>query len=380
LSKSYLTAAANREALWYRPHDFYQRRDVKLCTGMRVEAIDRAAAELRLGDGSRCAYDVLVLATGARARKLEVDGDAADEVMYLRSLHDADRLSRALVGIRNVVIVGGGFIGLEVAASLVARGIGVRLLVAQERVLHRQAPKIVSEYLEAVHRQRGVDIRCGVRVDAVERFGNGCLAVIDNGGGAHTADLVVAGIGARPNVKLAMAAGLDCDDGVLVDEYGGSSAAGIYAAGDCARHFNTRLNRWIRPETVHNAVEQARAAASGICGRTEPYRQVPWVWSDQYDLRLQSVGITTGEQLETVARGQDCEGQFSVYCFEGSELLGMSAVRCPLEFAAIRRLIDSGQTVSRDRLLDSDFDVRKVAPKAGTGSFNPAWPARVRKD
>jgi 3-phenylpropionate/trans-cinnamate dioxygenase ferredoxin reductase subunit len=298
-------------------------------------------------------------------------------VHYLRTLDDVERIRAGLAGARRVVVIGGGFIGMEVAAVLIQRGHEVTVLEAGARILGRSVDPMTAGFLESEHARRGVRIVTGATIAAIEADG-AAHAVLAADGRRWPADLIIAGVGVAPRVELAAEAGLVCDDGIVVDENALTSDPRIVAAGDCTRHPNARLGRALRLETVHNAVEQARTAAATLCGRDRPYRQVPWVWSDQFDLRFQAVGAADGS-ARSVVRGSIAARAFAVFMFDGERLLGVNCVNRPHDFAAARRLLNEGVALAPAAAADPGFDLRRLLGPRPRAAFEPPWPALAQR-
>ena len=324
LSKKFLSERPPAETLYFRADNFWREHDVTLDVGMHVEAIDRAARHVELADGRVAGYDTLVLATGTRARDLPVPGAHLDGVFSLRKIDDVRRLRGPLDEAKRVVIVGGGYIGLEVAAVVRGEGREVAVLEAEERVMKRVTSPVISNFMQDFHRLRGVDIRVGARLAAVE--GEGRVRQVRLADGATLpADLVLMAVGARPNDDLASAAGLACQDGVVVDAHGATADPAIHAAGDCTRFPSRRYGRALRLECVQNAIDQAKAVAAAILGKPQLYDPVPWFWSDQYELKLQMAGLSEGyDDAQTV--GDVAAAHFSVEYRKGGRLIAVDAV------------------------------------------------------
>jgi len=323
LSKKFLTERPPAETLYFRPEKFWTDQGVTVNYGTPVAKIDRANRRVDFRDGS-ADYGMLFLATGTRARDLPVPGANLEGVFSLRKIDDVRRLRGPLDAARRVVIVGGGYIGLEVAA--VARGEGreVAVLEAEERVMKRVTSPVISHFMQDFHRNRGVDIRLGARLAAIEGEGKVQQVRLADGA-ALPADLVLLAVGARPNDDLAAAAGLPCQDGVVVDEHGRTADPAIYAAGDCTRFPSRRYGRALRLECVQNAIDQAKAVASEMLGKPQHYDPVPWFWSDQYELKLQMAGLSDGyDDAQTV--GDVSAARFSVEYRKGGRLIAVDAV------------------------------------------------------
>lgn len=330
--------------------------DVKWQRGRRAEAIDLAAHTLRLDDGATLPWATLVLATGTRPRALPALSGTGKPVLTLRTLDDARRIRELLQPGKRLLLVGAGVIGLELAAT--ARGLGVEVSVieAQPRVMARSVPPLLSAHIEARHRAAGVDLRLGRSIT-----GNEPGAVRLDDGSRIEADALVLGIGVLANDELARAAGIRCDDGVFVDDHGRSSAAGVLAIGDVARQVHPIDGQVMRIETWANAQNQARAAAmSWLDGAAaQPYTDAPWYWSDQYNLRLQSVGVVTGRR--ELLRGNLETGKFALLQFDGARLVGAACINNAKDFGALRRIVGREFEASDAQWADPATDLRKLA-------------------
>lgn len=357
LSKQYLAGEYGLERVHLRPAKFYLGKDIDVRGGARVEDIDPNGQTVTCVDGERLRYDKLLLATGTRARKLDAPGGDLPGVYYLRTIADVDAIKRDFLPGRRIVIVGGGYIGLEVAAVAIEKGLRTTVLEMADRILERVTTPAMSSFYHELHTEKGVDIRTGARAEAFE--GSGRLqAVVCAGGTRFDADLAVVGVGVTPNVELAERAGLDCHDGIVVDEYARTAAPNIYAAGDCTNHPNPLLGRRLRLESVPNAMEQSRVAAANIAGNARTYATMPWFWSDQYDLKLQMVGFASADD-ERIIRGNVEARQFAGFYFRGRTLVAADAVNSAREFMAARQLL--GKTVrDRQRLADPATDLKTV--------------------
>jgi 3-phenylpropionate/trans-cinnamate dioxygenase ferredoxin reductase subunit len=384
LSKEFLAGERTPEWLQYRPPATYADCRVDVRLGRRAVSIDRASRRLHLDDGSTLDYHRLALATGTRVRRLAVPGAEHPAVRYLRTLDDALAVRERLRGARRVVVIGGGFIGLETAAILAKLGRAVTVLETAPRLLPRAGGDVLGRFLLGAHERAGVRVVLGARVTAIAahdstRVGEyaragrgGALAVKCADGVALDADLVLVGIGIVPNDELAIEAGLACDDGVLVDEHARTSDPAIVAFGDCARAPNAFLGHTVRLETVHNAVEQAKTAAATLVGRDLPYRQVPWVWSDQFGWRVQLVGDCSS--ADVVLRGDPASGRYTAFHYEGDTLRGACAVNRPADFGAARRLLTLGVALARSNAAAPEFDLTRRAPARARPGFARPWP------
>lgn len=376
LSKQYLAGRHPREWLLYRPLSFYSRHRVSMRMNSRAVKIDRHARTVELETGESLTYDRLVLATGARARRLSVPGSDNPSVVYLRDARDAERIVDRLRTARRVIVVGGGFIGVEVAAVLVQIGHEVHLLTGDSGLMPKLGSPTMSDFFSNRHKAHGVQISLGVTVEEFRTTQDGSVEVVSSDGDRFTGDLVIVGVGAIPNDEIALAAGLACNDGIIVDEFTVTSDPLVLSAGDCARHPNAWKGQTIRLETVHNAVEQSKATAAALMGRSVPYRQIPWVWSDQYKFRLQSVGFHDRYD-RSFTRGDPEAGQFSVFNFFGEDFVGAHFVNRPREFGACRRILNERARLTIDQVRDRAFDLDTAAPRRPALTFDRPWSGRA---
>jgi 3-phenylpropionate/trans-cinnamate dioxygenase ferredoxin reductase subunit len=323
LSKKFLTERPAAETLYFRPENFWGAQDVTANYGVAVRSIDRANRRVMF-EGGEADYDILFLSTGTRAREIPLPGANLDGVFSLRRIDDVRRLRGPLDAARRVVIVGGGYIGLEVAAVARGEGRDVTVLEAEDRVMKRVTSPVISNFMQDFHRSRGVDIRVGARLAAIE--GDGKVARVKLADGTVlSADLVLLAVGAKPNDDLAAACGLPSQDGIVVDAHGRTADPSIYAAGDCTRFPSRRYGRALRLECVQNAIDQAKAVASEILGKPQSYDPVPWFWSDQYELKLQMAGLSDGyDDAQTV--GDVSAARFSVEYRKAGRLIAVDAV------------------------------------------------------
>ena len=357
LWKKYLAGELPRERLLLRPAAFYAEKNVTLRLGCRVAELEPAARRVRLADGRTLGYDRLLLATGSRPRRLDVPGTTLRGVHYLRTLADVDGITAELTAGARVVLIGAGFIGLEVAAVLRHRGLDVTVLEAFERVLGRAVGPEVAAFYADCHRAAGVALHCSVTVRALH--GSERVTAIETTDGRQfPCDVAIIGIGVVPNVELAAAAGLPCDNGIAVDELARTADNCVVAAGDCTSHpINGRR---VRLESVPNAVHQARVAAGTLLGTPAPYAEVPWFWSDQYDVKLQIVGLSHGHD-QVVLRGDPATRSFAAFYLRDGELLAVDAINSPREFAHAKKLVAARAKIAPEVLRDASADLGTVA-------------------
>ena len=364
LSKAYLAGTADSASLALRPPAAYENARIDLQLGRRVEAIDRRQSRVQLVDGTSLPYERLVIAAGGRPRKVQWDtagGRLASNVHYVRTESDIDGLRTGFMPGTKIVLIGGGYIGLEVAAVAIKAGLKVTVLEAAERVLARVTAPVVSSFYESVHRAAGVDVRTGVQVAGAEwnAKGDRIVAVRGASGEHFECDLVVAGIGLVPNTELASAAGLEVDDGILVDASLTTSDPRILAIGDCSRFYSSIYDRSIRLESVGNALDQARGAASSVAGKPCPAPSVPWFWSDQFDLKLKMAGLSQGHD-QVVIRGAVESRSFSAFYLRGTRVLAADTVNRAADFVAAKRLIGQRVAVDAARLRDESTALKDL--------------------
>ncbi|MET0222181.1 MAG: FAD-dependent oxidoreductase [Tardiphaga sp.] len=358
LSKAFLSGGATHSSLFLRGDDYFQKQGIEMVLGHRAIGLDRVAQRVTLEGGDQLGYDTLMIATGSRARKLSVPGHDRDGIVYLRTLDDALHLKPRLEAAQEVVIIGGGFIGLEVASTAAKAGKKVTLIEAQSRLLERAVSPLISQFLLDIHRSHGVEIRFNQSVVGIG--GHGAVnEVICSDGSRVRADLIVAGIGGIANDDLAVQAGLAINNGIDVDAHGQTSVPNIYAAGDVSNHHNVFAGRRVRLEAVQNATDQGKAAGAAIAGQPEPYEAVPRFWSDQYDAKLQIVGLAAPTD-SAVIRGSMDDGKFSVFYYRDNKLTAVDSINRPGDQMIARRLITSSLSPTQQQAADLSFDLKKV--------------------
>ncbi|HEY4365389.1 MAG TPA: FAD-dependent oxidoreductase [Bryobacteraceae bacterium] len=358
LSKAFVLGKQDREKILLRPEVFYRERGIRLVGGETVASIDRVSRRVRLESGAEICFDTLVLAVGARNRKLPVPGAELDGVCYLRTLSEAVELKQRLEAARNIVVIGGGFIGLEIAASARILGKPVTVLEALPRLMARVVAPVVSEFFRAAHVARGVEVVLNAQVRELRGEAGKVREVILADGRVLASDLVIVGIGIVPNTELASAAGLPVVlGGISVDEFLRAGDANIFAIGDCAEYHNVFAGARVRLESVQNAVDHAVCVARTIAGKPVPYHAAPWFWSDQFDIRLQMAGLGTGHD-RTVVRGNIESGKFSVFYFRGGRLCSVDSVNRPADHLAARKLLASGTDLTPEQAADENVSIK----------------------
>jgi len=359
LSKDFLSGYMDVEDILIRPAESYASAFITIRLGERVEAINRTFKTVLTNSGEELSYDKLVLTTGARVRKLPVKGEDLEGVFYLRDMSDAAKIKERAVSAKSVVIIGGGYIGLEAAASLRRLGLGVTVLEAMPRVLQRVTAPQLSEFYKRIHREEGVEISETVIASEIKKASEG-LCVLTACDKALFADFVIIGIGVIPNTELAEAAGLELGKGIAVNEYCQTSDPDIYAAGDVTWHYNPIYETHVRLESVPNATEQGKVIAAHINGSPKPYDSVPWFWSDQFDLKLQIAGLSNGYD-DVVIRGDIDKGRsFAAYYFKGIRFIAVDAVNAPRDFMFGKMSLKKGVNLDKVKLANVSIALKET--------------------
>jgi 3-phenylpropionate/trans-cinnamate dioxygenase ferredoxin reductase subunit len=365
LSKKFLAGEMELERLLLRPGHFYAEHRIDVRLGTRVEAIDRERRSVRVAGGD-LRYGRLLLATGSQVRRLPVPGDDVPGVHYLRTIEDVRGIRAQFRPGRRLVVAGGGYIGLEVAAVAVTAGLQVTVVEIADRLMARVVGEPVSAFYLEAHRQAGVEVLLGTGVSGIRALPDGGCEVACTTGTRLAADIVVVGIGILPATALAADAGLACNDGIVVDEFCRTEDPHIYAAGDCTNHPNPLLGRRLRLESVHNATEQGKTAALHILGKPVPYADVPWFWSDQYDLKLQMTGIAE-RYTDIVIRGDPARRAFAAFYLDGNRIVAVHAVNSPREFMLSKKLIAQGARLDPRAIADVGIPFKTLAESARAG-------------
>jgi 3-phenylpropionate/trans-cinnamate dioxygenase ferredoxin reductase component len=346
LSKGFLQGKQTEESILFRSVNFYQNNNIDLRLGAKVCKIEPNNCQIIVENGTIISYDFLIIATGTSNRKLVIDGKIVENIYYLRNLVDAKIIEQKLKDAQNIVVIGGGFIGLELAALSVEKGKNVTVIEAQSRLMERVLPAIVSEVFCETHQKNGVRI---LLQTAIENITN--EAVILKNGESIKADMILAGIGVIPETSLASDAGIACENGVLVNEFQQTNYPNIYAIGDCSNHFNTFAHKNLRLESVQNAVDQAKVAVNHILEKPQPYHTVPWFWTNQYQLKLQMAGINS-DYDKTVIRGDIDGHKFSVFYYKNQKLIAVDSLNRPADHLAARKLIQNGISPTFEQVAD----------------------------
>jgi 3-phenylpropionate/trans-cinnamate dioxygenase ferredoxin reductase subunit len=359
LSKAFLKGEGDPGEVHLRPETFFGSKDIGLLSGDRAERVDREARTVELASGRVLAYDHLVLATGSRPRPLPVPGSDLDGVLELRTVADAQVLRERLAGGPRLVVIGGGFIGLELAASAREKGAEVTVVEALDRTMARAVTPETSAHFAALHAEHGATIRHDATVARIN--GNGAVSGVELGDGTKLdADVVVIGVGVVPNVELAEESGLMVRDGIVVDETLRTADPAVWAIGDCASYPSAHVGHLVRLESVQNATDHGRAVAAAIMGEPAPYDALPWFWSDQHSRKLQIAGLPHGHD-STVVRGDPRSEAFSVFCFAGDRLVCVESVNRMPDHMAARKLLTARRTIAPADAADEAFDLKAFA-------------------
>lgn len=360
LSKEYLAGEKTFERIMIRPASFWAERDIEMILNTQVTAIDPAAKRLTFANGGGLGYGVLIWAAGGDPRKLTCSGHDLTGVHAVRTRADVVKMIGELETTNQVVVIGGGYIGLEAAAVLTKLGKKVVLLEALDRVLARVAGPELSSFYEAEHRARGVDLRTNVKVECIEEKDGRASGVRLEGGEIVSADMVIVGIGIIPSVQPLIEAGAEGGNGANVDQFCRTSLPDVYAIGDCAAHANGFVDgATIRLESVQNANDQATTAAKAIMGNPDPYAATPWFWSNQYDLRLQTVGLSIGHDA-TVLRGDPDARSFSVVYLKGGRVVALDCVNAVKDYVQGRKLVESQARIDPALLADTTRPLKEL--------------------
>jgi 3-phenylpropionate/trans-cinnamate dioxygenase ferredoxin reductase subunit len=359
LSKKFLAGAMDADRLLVKPAGFYEETGVELRLDTSIAAIDRNKKCLRSSDDDEIPYDKLVLGLGSRARKLPVEGAKLQGVHYLRSIADVAGIREDFQSGRRLVVIGAGYIGLEVAAVAQQAGLVVTVIEMADRVMSRVVSPEISDFYQIEHTNQGVRFRLSTSVSALKGKKR-VKSVTTSDDEEIPADLVVIGVGILPNTELATAAGLDVENGIVVDDHCRTGDPDIYAMGDCTSHPNAIYDRRLRLESVHNALEQAKTTAANICGKDASYCQVPWFWSDQYDLKLQIAGLSEGYDGVAV-RGNPAERSFSCLYLMENRLIAVDAINAPRDFVQSKQLIADRNEIDHGLLDDATVALKDLA-------------------
>jgi 3-phenylpropionate/trans-cinnamate dioxygenase ferredoxin reductase subunit len=351
LSKGYLLDKINENSLYLKTSSWYKKQNIHLILNNPVKKIQREKKIVILDDGKEYKYDQIIIATGSSLKKIQLSCNKSN-IHYLRTLDDALKIKNTLNDVQNIVIIGAGYIGLEIASSAIKKNKHVTVIEMGTRVMGRSISEETSLFLQKKHEIKGVNFLFNASVADITDYKKQ-KRISYTGGKTMNTDCVILGLGVKPNIEVAVNAGLECENGIIVDENGLTSDQYIYAAGDCTNHPNDLLNKRIRLESVHNAVEQAKSVASSIAGNQKPYHQVPWFWSEQYDLKIQIAGISEMYD-DIVITGNKKSESFSVFHFKKKKLISVEAINNQKGFLVGKRLIKQGTENAKNIIQNID--------------------------
>ena len=358
LSKGFLEDSVNKERLYFKKLEFFTENKVQLYLGLSAEKLEIDNQKVYLSDNSVLEFDKLVFATGSRVRLLDFPGSELKSIFYLRDLDDAEAIKKDLETSENLVIIGAGYIGLEAAAIAAKKNKKVTIIEMADRVMNRTVDPQISEYYLNLHKSYGVNFHFNTSLETINKVSDS-LEVICSDGTEMKADSVLIGAGVVPNIELAEEAGIYCDNGIIVDEFGQTNFKNIYACGDCTNHPNKILNKNLRLESVHNAMEQAKTVAFSVMNNPMEYNQVPWFWSDQYDHKLQIVGLS-GDHDAVTMRGNVNDAKFMLFYTKDEELIAVDAINNPKEFLISRKLVANKVKIKPNVISDLNTNLNDL--------------------
>ena len=356
LSKSFLEGKVGLERVYMKNREFYEENEVEFYPKTLVKEIDREKKKVRTSCGKEFEFEKLVIATGSRARELEIEGTQLGNVYYLRTIDDVEKIKEQMSVCQNLSIIGAGYIGLEVAAVASELGMNVSIFEMAERSMNRTVDKKISEHFEDLHKQNGVNFYFQSNIEKLQGETLIDGVKLDDGSLIPT-DILIIGIGIIPNQELAENAGLDCNNGILVNDKGITSDQSIFACGDCTNHPNKFLNKNVRLESVQNALEQSKVVAANIVGQEEKYDEIPWFWSDQYDQKLQIVGMP--DEHDEIVKREYADG-FSLFYLSNKTIISVTTVNNPREFLICKKLVEKKVKISSDILTNTANDLNEL--------------------
>lgn len=359
LSKGFVSGDKSLEDVLLRPASYFEKHSIEFLFNTQIASIDRESKQIQTSNGDTLDYEKLALTTGARVRKIELPGSDLQGIHYLRNADDALAIKQDADTAKNAVIVGGGYIGLELAASFKKAGINVTVLEMAPRVLARVAAEAVSEFYSRIHTEEDVNIVTNTSAEAF--IGQDKIeAVRATDGVEYPADIVIIGVGVIPNIELAENAGLDINNGIVVDEFAQTSDPNIVAAGDCTFHPNALLNRHLRLESVPNATEQGKTAAASLCGKQKAYASIPWFWSDQFDLKLQIVGMNHDYDNVVIRGGEDNSRSMAAFYLKNNKVIAVDCINRAKEFSVVKKALTKGLELRVNDLADESISPKDL--------------------
>ncbi|MES2490322.1 MAG: FAD-dependent oxidoreductase [Pseudomonadota bacterium] len=359
LCKNFLAGLVPEEKLLLRPRAFFLDLDIDIRTGVTADRLRVSDHVVDFSNGQSLGFDHLVIATGGRPRKLNIPGVDLPQVHYLRTMADVNGIRRSMLPGARMVMIGGGYIGLEVAAVARQIGLEVTILEAAPQLLSRITGALVAGFYCDLHQKNGVEVHCGTSATHIEPDEKGAR-VFCNDGKSYPADVVIVAVGMEPNIDLALNAGIVCNKGIVTDDFCRTSALDIYAAGDCSEHRSSFYDTQMHLQSVPSAIEQGRTAASAICGKLKPLKHVPWFWSDQYDIKLQSAGVVGGHD-QILVRGNLEDRSFAAFYLKGQRLIAMDAVNRPEEFSLSKEWIAAKTPLCIERIENDAVPAKQLS-------------------
>ena len=357
LSKGFLAGETEEKSLYLKSQDYFDKNNIRIIRNHKIVDIDRNNKTVILEDRKKIEYEKLVIATGSVVNKLNTSSRETG-LYYLRTIGDSLKIRERLRNKNKMAIIGAGYIGLEIASIAIKKNLEVIVLELENEVMSRVVSSEVSNFFQNKHQSEGIEFKFNTSVTDIEDQGKQ-KGIVCSDGSVLSADFVVIGVGIKPNIELAHSSGLECDNGIIVDDNGQTSDDHIFAVGDCSNHPNNILKRRLRLESVQNAVEQAKSVAAGIAGNHKPYQEVPWFWSDQYNIKLQIAGISQHHDRRVI-RGSPEEEKFAVFYQKDKRLIAVDAINSPKEFVTGKKLIERQIEIPLELLQDMNFDLKEM--------------------
>ena len=357
LSKGFLAGEIEEKRLYLKSQDYFDKNNIHIIRNCKVVAIDRNNKTILLENQKQLGYEKLVIATGSIVNKLKTSSKETD-LYYLRTIRDSLKIREKLRSKNKITIIGAGYIGLEIASIATKKNLEVSVLEQENRVMGRVVSAEVADFFQKKHQSEGVEFKFNTSITDIEDRGKQKRIICSDGSFLNT-DVVIIGVGIKPNIELAKSSGLTCDNGILVDANGQTSDPHIFAVGDCSNHPNNIFKQRLRLESVQNAVEQAKSIAASIAGSHKPYQEVPWFWSDQYNIKLQIAGISQDHD-HRVIRGFPEEEKFAVFYQKEKRLIAVDAINSPKEFVTGKKLIERQTEIPLELLQDMNFDLKEM--------------------
>jgi len=357
LSKGFLAGEIEEKRLYLKSQDYFDKNNIHIIRSCKVVAIDRNNKTILLENQKQLGYEKLVIATGSIVNKLKTSSSETD-LYYLRTIRDSLKIREKLRSKNKITVIGAGYIGLEIASIATKKNLEVSVLELENRVMGRVVSAEVSDFFQKKHQSEGVEFKFNTSITDIEDRGKQKRIICSDGSFLNT-DVVVIGVGIKPNIELAKSSGLKCDNGILVDANGQTSDPHIFAVGDCSNHPNNIFKQRLRLESVQNAVEQAKSIAASIAGSHKPYQEVPWFWSDQYNIKLQIAGISQDHD-HRVIRGFPEEEKFAVFYQKEKRLIAVDAINSPKEFMVGKKWIAMQAKIPFELIRNVDVDLKKI--------------------